>query len=103
MATIRSLERADRDDWLALWDGYLAFYRAELPEATTRATFERLTGDEADLFGLLAVDEAGHGIGLAHCVVHASTLSRQPKCYLEDLFVAPAARAATSGGPCSRR
>ena len=29
---------------------------------------------------------------MANCVVHASTWSRQPKCYLEDLFVAPAAR-----------
>ena len=29
---------------------------------------------------------------MANCVVHASTWSRQPKCYLEDLFVDPAAR-----------
>jgi GNAT superfamily N-acetyltransferase len=97
MATIRSLERADRDDWLPLWGGYLAFYRAELSEATTASTFERLTGDEADLFGLLALDEAGHGIGMAHCVVHATTWSRQPKCYLEDLFVDPAARGTDVG------
>ena len=97
MGTIRSLEQADRDDWLALWSGYLDFYRAELSEATTGATFERLTGDQAELFGLLAVDDAGHGIGLAHCVVHASTWSRQPKCYLEDLFVAPSARGGDVG------
>ena len=29
---------------------------------------------------------------MANCVVHASTWSRQPKCYLEDLFVDPTGR-----------
>ncbi len=92
MSTIRALQRDDRDDWMTLWAGYLAFYRAELPEATSWATFERLCAGEEGLLGLLAVDEAGLGIGIANCVLHASTWSRQPKCYLEDLFVAPEAR-----------
>ena len=52
------------------------------------------------MFGLLALDDAGRGIGMANCVVHASTWSRQPKCYLEDLFVAPRRGATTSGAPC---
>ena len=47
---------------------------------------------ESGLFGLIALDDDGRGIGLAHCVVHATTWARQPTCYLEDLFVAPAAR-----------
>jgi GNAT superfamily N-acetyltransferase len=29
---------------------------------------------------------------MANCVVHATTWSRQPKCYLEDLYVDPASR-----------
>jgi GNAT superfamily N-acetyltransferase len=29
---------------------------------------------------------------MADCVIHATTWSRRPTCYLEDLFVAPAAR-----------
>ena len=44
------------------------------------------------MFGLIALDDTGRGIGMANCVVHASTWSRRPKCYLEDLFVAPSAR-----------
>ncbi len=44
------------------------------------------------MFGLFAHDDAGRGIGLAHCVVHATTWSRRQTCYLEDLFVAPVAR-----------
>ena len=44
------------------------------------------------MFALIALDDSGRGVGLAHGIVHATTWSRQPTCYLEDLFVAPAAR-----------
>jgi GNAT superfamily N-acetyltransferase len=90
--TIRGIGLEDWDDWRALFGGYLAFYRAELADATTRTTFERLCAGSDGMFGLLAFDDGGRGIGLADCVVHASTWSRQPTCYLEDLFVAPSAR-----------
>jgi GNAT superfamily N-acetyltransferase len=92
VATVRELRSDDWDDWRALWGGYLAFYRAALSDATTRATFERLCSADQSMFGLIALDDAGRGIGMADCVVHASTWSRQPTCYLEDLFVAPSAR-----------
>src|SRR6516225_6995 len=92
MATIRPLERVDWDDWRALWGGYRAFYRAELPDETSRASFDRLCSQADGFFGLLALDDAGRGIGMANCVVHPSTWSPQPTCYLEDLFVAPSAR-----------
>ena len=92
MHIIGPLEAADREGWNALWAGYLAFYRAELSAETAGATFERLCANAEGLFGLLARDEAGAAVGLANCVVHATTWSRQPKCYLEDLFVAPSAR-----------
>lgn len=92
MGTIRGLQPDDWDDWRALWGGYLAFYRAELADATTRSAFDRLCSGADGFFGLLALDDAGGGIGLANCVVHATTWSRRPKCYLEDLFVSPAAR-----------
>jgi GNAT superfamily N-acetyltransferase len=92
VGTIRAVAAGDWDDWRALFGGYLAFYRAELEDATTRATFQRLCDDGDGMFGLVALDDGGRGIGLADCVVHASTWSRQPTCYLEDLFVAPSAR-----------
>ena len=92
MATIRELRTDDWDDWRALWTGYLGFYRAALREETGRATFARMCEERDGLFGLIALDAAGRGIGMADCVIHATTWSRRPTCYLEDLFVAPGAR-----------
>jgi GNAT superfamily N-acetyltransferase len=107
MQAIRPLEAQDWDQWLPLWHGYLKFYRAELSAATTKATFERLTGDgagdgagdgdRASMFGLYAADDDGIGLGFTHCIVHPTTWSRRPYCYLEDLFVAPAARGTDLG------
>jgi len=97
MAAIRELARDDWDDWRALWAGYLAFYRAELADETSRATFERLCTGDGGMFGLIAVDDTGRGVGMANCVVHASTWSELPTCYLEDLFVAPSARGGRAG------
>jgi GNAT superfamily N-acetyltransferase len=92
VATIRELRSDDWDDWHPLWAGYLDFYRAELKEETGRATFERLCDGLDGMFGLIGLDAEGRGIGMADCVIHATTWSRRPTCYLEDLFVAPAAR-----------
>ena len=98
MDTIQPLETTDWEQWRPLWQGYLDFYRAELAEATTEATFARLcdAGQDA-MFGFLAINAAGAGQGLVHCVVHASTWSRRPSCYLEDLFVAPGTRGSGLG------
>jgi GNAT superfamily N-acetyltransferase len=95
--TLRGLEAGDWARWQPLWAGYLAFYRAELSEETTRYAFDRLTGGDSTMFGLLALNEEDEGIGLAHCVVHPATWSEKPSCYLEDLFVAPAARGTDLG------
>ena len=92
MDTIRALHTDDWEQWLPLWHGYLSFYRAELGAETSRATFDRLCAGSDGMFGYLAVDQEGGGRGLAHCVVHATTWSRRPTCYLQDLFVTPASR-----------
>ena len=97
MHTIHELGQGHWEQWQPLWEGYLQFYRTELPEGVTRTTFARLVEGDTTMFGLLAVNEQGDGIGLAHCVVHPSTWSEEPSCYLEDLFVAPTARGSDVG------
>jgi GNAT superfamily N-acetyltransferase len=89
---IRALAEADFSEWDLLWQAYLRFYRAGVSSDVTAATFRRLCDQADGLIGLVATDEEGALTGLAHLVFHPSTWSADPYCYLEDLYVAPAAR-----------
>jgi GNAT superfamily N-acetyltransferase len=89
---IRELRREDRGSWMELWRGYLSFYREEISDEVTTATFERLCAAADGMFALVAVDADGRLLGFAHSVVHPSTWSLTGYCYLEDLFVARDAR-----------
>ena len=84
---VRTLEPADKAAWLLLWAGYLAFYNATLAPEVTQTAFARLTGADADMFGLVA-ELDGRIAGIAHAVVHRSTWAIAPYVYLNDLFVA---------------
>jgi GNAT superfamily N-acetyltransferase len=94
---IRPLQLADRAAWQPLWDGYLRFYRQQLQPAVTESTFARLCEQENGMFGLVAVDATDALAGFAHAIVHPSTWSTTSSCYLEDLFVDPAARGTGAG------
>ena len=89
--SIRDLHHGDRSSWEPLWAGYLEFYRTELPPETTDATWQRLVDDDAPLHALAAVD-GDDLLGFAHYLLHPTTWTTQPSCYLEDLFVASSTR-----------
>lgn len=91
-SAVRPLSTGDFDRWLPLWEGYLDFYRERLDDEVTRRSFERLSASSNGMFGFVAELPDGNLVGLAHGVVHPSTWSTAPACYLEDLFVAPSAR-----------
>ncbi len=95
---MRRLELRDRERWLELWAGYLRFYREEVSDEATAFTFERLCDARDGLLGLVATDAEDRPIGFAHLVFHPATWSVEGYCYLEDLYVDPAAR----GGRVSR-
>ncbi len=40
----------------------------------------------------LVAESSGHLIGLAHYLLHRSTIAIEPNCYLQDLFTSEAAR-----------
>ena len=94
--TLRELTAADRQAWDRLWAGYLAFYSASVPDAVSAATFQRLLDPAEPLFALVA-EQDGAVIGIVHCVLHASTWTLAPYCYLSDLFVDPAVRGSGAG------
>ena len=81
-----------------MWLAYCTFYEFIVPQATTDLTFARLCDTSTPMHGSLAIDRAsGEVLGFAHIVVHPYTWSPLAACYLEDLFVTPAARGRSAG------
>ncbi len=80
-----------KDGWLAMWEGYLTFYKEALPLAQTERTWQRLLDPEFNLHGFVAVRE-GRVVGLTNYSFTNSTWDDAPNIYLEDLFVAESIR-----------
>jgi GNAT superfamily N-acetyltransferase len=91
VTTISAITADDRPAWDALWQGYLAFYESEVPPEVSEVTFQRILADE-HIHGALARDKEGRAVGLVHWLTHSATWTTKVYCYLEDLFVDPAAR-----------
>ncbi len=92
---ISKLTADDRPRWTELWRGYLAFYETALPEEIYDATWDRLMQDRR-LHGF-GLRHDGELVGLVHYLFHESAWTLSQICYLQDLFIDPAARA-TGGG-----
>jgi len=57
----------------------------------TNRTWKRILDPDAQVMCIVA-EVDGQVYGFANCVVHENTWETQAVCYLEDLFVTPAAR-----------
>lgn len=91
--TTRQIAAKDKPAWLRLFAGYNDFYQARVAPEVVESLWQRLMrGAPGDHVGLVAVDAQDQPIGLAHILFHASSWSIEPDCYLEDLYVDPAAR-----------
>lgn len=90
---IRDVRPTDRAAWEQLWAGYLAFYESTLAPEITETTWRRFFDAKEPMHALVAADEtSGELLGFTHLVFHRGTWTIGDFCYLEDLFVAPAAR-----------
>jgi GNAT superfamily N-acetyltransferase len=87
---------ADEPAWRELWDGYCEFYETVVPPEVTAVTWRRLLDPDEPVEGLIA-EQDGEIVGFANCVLHPSTWDSADSCYLEDLFVSPAARGTGAG------
>lgn len=93
---VRGLRPEDRAGWEPLWRGYLEFYGAVVADNVTDLTFRRLLdpgpeNDGGDMFCFVA-ERGGVLVGIVQCILHRSTWTVAPYCYLQDLFVSPDAR-----------
>ncbi len=89
---IRPLEPNDKDQWLALWKGYLAYYKTEISDDVSEVTWQRILDKNFNIYGHCAVDETGKLLGFVHFLYHPVTWSKASRCYLEDLFTSTDAR-----------
>jgi RimJ/RimL family protein N-acetyltransferase len=86
---VRKVAASDKPQWLALWDGYNAFYgrsgasalSSEITESTWSRFFDSLEPVEA-----LVASAGDQLLGLAHYVFHRTTTAVELTCYLQDLF-----------------
>jgi GNAT superfamily N-acetyltransferase len=94
--SIRDALPADEMAWRELWSQYNAFYETTIPETVTARTWQRILDPASVISARLAVlDDAV--IGFSVSVLHDSTWTAAPVCYLEDLFVAPKFRGRGGG------
>lgn len=91
--TIRELLAEDRTGWETLWSGYHEFYETQLDPVVLEVTWSRLLDPAEPMLALVAKHSGTHELlGFVHCVFHRGTWAINDLCYLEDLFVAEAAR-----------
>jgi GNAT superfamily N-acetyltransferase len=91
---IRAVTADDFATWLPLWDAYNAYYGrtgdTALPAEITRTTWARFLAPDEPVHALVYDD--GELLGLAHYLFHRTTTAIANTCYLQDLYVDPAAR-----------
>ena len=88
---IRPIGEDEREAWNPLWADYLAFYKTTLTRDISDLAWTRFHDPDEPIFALGGYLD-GELRGIAHYLFHRSTWAPHRYCYLEDLFVADAAR-----------
>jgi len=104
MVVVAPLKTGDRQAWEELARGYKAFYRTPATDEQYEAAWRQLQDEGSGFYGLGAYlgdapfgEPAGALVGIAHYLFHP-LMWYGDACYLQDLFVAEAAR----GGGAAR-
>jgi GNAT superfamily N-acetyltransferase len=88
---VRRVGADERAAWEPLWKGYQTFYEVTLSDEVTATTWARLH-DPAEPMFVIGAYVDGRLAGIAHYLFHRSCWTVGNYCYLQDLFVAKAAR-----------
>lgn len=88
---IRPIERADEEEWRALFQSYCEFYKLDLCRKVADRTWERFFDPAVSMYASVAVSQ-DRLVGFVHWITHLSTLSTDDYIYLHDLYVDPTSR-----------
>jgi GNAT superfamily N-acetyltransferase len=83
---VQQVSEAHKEGWLAMWQGYLTFYKEDLPAEQTELTWQRLLDPAFNMHGFVAIHD-GLVVGLTNYSWTNSSWDAAPNIYLEDLFV----------------
>lgn len=92
MISVRPISTADYDAWSALYAAYADFYGVVQTEEMRGVVWSWLHDSSHEVNGLLAVNDTGEVLGLAHYRPFSRPLSASVGGFLDDLFVATSAR-----------
>lgn len=88
---IRLVEASDYVAWAALWQEYLTFYETSRPQSVYQESWARILDTDHKMHSALAFQN-NQPVGLVNFLYHPTFWSIGDSCYLNDLFVDPAAR-----------
>ena len=89
---IRPVKYRDFFNWLPLFAGYGEFYGTPVHDEKALLVWSWISEKKHDLSALVAQDEDGSLVGLAHYRTFARPLAGGTGIYIDDLFVSPDAR-----------
>ncbi|SET31709.1 Acetyltransferase (GNAT) family protein [Marinobacter segnicrescens] len=82
----------DKPDWRPLFDGYAEFYKTSITDQIADQVWDWLLDPAHELEGLIARDQRGKALGIAHVRACPRSLAGGYLGFLDDMFVAPEAR-----------
>ena len=85
---VRPVQSGDYDLWLPLW---LENMEHQVKQEVTDATWASLCDDETPVYGLGIFDQDSLS-GILHYILHPTTGSLNPVCYMQDLYIDPSCR-----------
>ena len=92
MTTIVTIAPQHRAAWNRLYAGYAEFYHVEQTDEMRGRVWSWLMDPAHTVEGLIALDDRGEPIGLAHYRPFARPLMAATGGFLDDLFVDPTQR-----------
>lgn len=100
--TLRQAGLGDLEQLVPLFDAYRSFYQ-QTPDPALAASFLRQRIEQQQSLIVLALSEAGQGIGFTQLFPSFSSVRAAPIFVLNDLFVAPAVRGQGVGAALLRQ
>ena len=92
----RAVAADDHAAWWPLWRGYQAFYKVDLPEASSAVTWSRFLDPAEPMHAVLAW-RGDRAVGLVHWITHRTCWTPGDYCYLNDLYAEPDVRGSGVG------